>query len=107
MATRNPIRATTNGRLDAIAPGVVLIISSDSVPIQGPPNIAISPFDDEFGPGSMSIVQATSGSAAPNGGEHTVSEPYRGCVNVRFGRPRASPGAESCTPPSRLCAGTR
>src|SRR6266849_9949902 len=30
--------------------GVLLIINGDSVPIQAPPNIAISPFDDEFGP---------------------------------------------------------
>src|SRR5216683_3212503 len=50
MATRNPTRATTWGRLDAITSGVLLIIRGDSVPIQGPPNTAISPFDDEFGP---------------------------------------------------------
>src|SRR5258708_19723747 len=89
--------------------GVPLIMGGDSVPIQRPPNIAISPFDDEFGPGIQSASPQVLiwGSAVPSGGEHTVSVPCRGCADVRFGRPLAAPDAEPCMPLLRLSPASR
>src|SRR5258708_13763005 len=83
-------------------------MGGDSVPIQRPPNIAISPFDDEFGPGIQSASPQVLiwGSAVPSGGEHTVSVPCRGCADDRFGRPPAAPHAEPCMPLHRLCVRT-
>src|SRR5882757_1202457 len=50
MAMRKPTTVTIYGRCDAMTSCVLLTIGMDSVPNSPPPNIAISPFDDEFGP---------------------------------------------------------